>query len=82
MQYQGRLSFPATWAEARVELRTIRRGLGGLLARFEPERFKEIEQHLTTFGSRDTLSQLHVRERRRKVEALRTRQEAGGVTVH
>jgi len=82
VQYQVRLSFPATWAEARVELRTIRRGLGGLLARFEPERFKEIKQHLTTFGSRDTLSQLHVRERRRKVEALRTRQGAGGVTVH
>ena len=82
VQYQVRLSFPATWAEARGELRTIRRGLGGLLARFEPERFKGIEQHLTTFGSRDTLSQLHVRERRTKVEALRTRHGAGGGTVH
>ena len=82
VQYQVRLSFPATLAEARGELRTIRRGLGGLLARFEPERFKGIEQHLTTFGSRDTLSQFHVRERRRKVEALRTRHGAGGGTVH
>ena len=82
VQYQVRLSFPATLAEARGELRTIRRGLGGLLARFEPERFKGIEQHLTTFGSRDTLSQFHVRERRTKVEALRTRHGAGGGTVH
>ena len=80
--YQVRLSFPASLAEAREELRTIRRGLGGLLARFEPERFKGIEQHITTFGPRDTLSQLHVRERRTKAEALRTRHGAGGGTVH
>lgn len=82
VQYQVRLSLPATMAEARGELHTIRRGIGGLLARFEPERLKGIEQHLTTFGSRDTLSQLHVRERRTKVEALRTRHGAGGGTVH
>ena len=80
--YQVRLSFPASLAEAREELRTIRRGLGGLLARFEPERFKGIEQHITTFGPRDTLSQLLVRERRTKAEALRTRHGAGGGTVH
>ena len=80
--YQVRLSFPASLAETREELRTIRRGLGGLLARFEPERFKGIEQHLTTFGSRDTLSQLHVRERRTKAEALQTRLGAGSGTVH
>ena len=82
VQYQVRLSFPATFAEARGELHTIRRGLGVLLARFEPERFKGIEQHLTTFGSRDTLSQLHVRERQAKAEALRTRYGPGGGTVH
>ena len=82
VQYEVRLSFPASLAEAREELRTIRRGLGGLLARFEPERFKGIEQHLTTFGCRDTLSQLHVRERRTKAEALRTRFVTGGGTVH
>ena len=80
--YQIRLSFPASLAEAREELRTVRRGLSGLLARFEPERFKGIEQHITTFGLRDTLSQLHVRERRTKSEALRTRHAAGGGTVH
>lgn len=82
VQYQVRLSFPATFAEARGELHTIRRGLGVLLARFEPDRFKGIEQHLTTFGLRDTLSQLHVRERLTKIEALRIRHAAGGDTVH
>jgi hypothetical protein len=80
--YQVRLSFPASLAEVREELRTLRRGLGRLLARFEPERFKGIEQHLATFGSRDTLSQLHVRERRAKTQALRTRHGLGGGTVH
>ena len=82
VHYQVRLAFPATLAEAREELRAIRRGLGGLLARFEPERFEGLEHHLTTFGLRDTLSQLHVRERRTKIEELRTRHGAGGDTVH
>ena len=82
VHYQVRLAFPANLAEARDEIRTVRRGLGRLLARFEPERFKGIDKHLTTFGSRDTLSQLHVPERRTKAEALRTRHEAAGGTVH
>jgi hypothetical protein len=82
VQYQVRLSFPSTLAEARGELRTVRQGLGGLLARFEPERFEGVEQHLTTFGPRDTLSQLHIRERRTKVEVLRIRHEARAGTVH
>ncbi len=82
VHYQVRLSFPASLAEARDELRTIRRGLGGLLARFEPERFEGIDQHLTTFGWGDTLSQLHVRERRTKAEVLRTHDGSGAGTVH
>ena len=39
------------------------------------------KQHLATFGSRDTLSQLHIRERRTKAEALQTSHAARG-TVH
>jgi len=82
VNYQVRLSLPASFAEAREELGTIRRGLGALLARFEPERFKGLEHHLTTFGVRDTLSQLHIRERRTNVEVLRTCHGANGATVH
>jgi hypothetical protein len=82
VHYQVRLSFPASLAEAREELRTIRRGLGRLLACFEPERFERVEHHLATFGLRDTLSQLRVRERRTKVEALRTCRGADRGTVH
>jgi len=82
VNYQVRLSLPSSLTETREEIRTIRRGLGALLARFEPERFNGIEQHLRTFGPRDTLSQLHIRERRTKAEALRTRQEVASGTVH
>ena len=82
VHYQVRLLFPASLAEAREELRTVRRGLGRLLARFEPERFKGIDQHLTTFGSRDTLSQLNVRERRMNTQSLQNRHEPAGGTVH
>jgi hypothetical protein len=82
VNYQVRLSLPSSLTETREEIRTIRRGLCGLLARFEPERFKGIDQHLKTFGSRDTLSQLQIRERRTKAEALRTRQEVESGTVH
>lgn len=82
VQYQVRLSFPSTLAEARGELRTVRQGIEGLLARFEPERFEGVAQHLTTFGPRDTLSQLHIRERRTKVEVLRIRHDARAGTVH
>ena len=73
---------PLLLAEARDELRKVRQGLGRLLARFEPERFKGIDQHLATFGSRDTLSQLNVRERRTSKKAIQNRHEATGGTVH
>ena len=83
VRYQVRLSLPATLAEAREELLTIRRGLGRLLARFEPGRFKAVEHHLSTFGSRETLARLSVRERRVKSEPLRSHTGVvGGGTVH
>ncbi len=83
VQYQVRLNLPVTLAEAREELQTIRRGLGRLLARFEPGRFKAVEHHLSTFGSRETLARLSVRERRVKTEPLRTHAAVvGGGTVH
>lgn len=72
-----------TLVEAREELQTIRRGLGWLLARFEPGRSKAVEHHLSTFGSRETLARLPVRERRLKSVPLRTHAAvADGGTVH
>lgn len=83
VQYQVRLSLPVTLAEAREELQTVRRGLGRLLARFEPGRFKAVEHHLSTFGMRETLGRLSVRERLVKSVPLRTHAAVvGGGTVH
>lgn len=82
VQYQVRLDLPVTLAEAREELQTIRRGLGRLLARFEPGRFEAVEHHLSTFGPRETLARLPVRERRLKSVSLRTRSAVAGGTVH
>jgi len=83
VQYQVRLSLPVTLTEAREELQTIRRGLGQMLARFEPGRFKAVEHQLSTFGSRETLSRLSVRERHVKSVPLRTHAAVvGGGTVH
>jgi len=82
VQYQVRLDLPVTLAEAREELQTIRRGLGRLLARFEPGRFEAVEHHLSTFGPRETLARLPVRERRLKSVSLRTRTAVAGGTVH
>ncbi len=83
VQYQVRLNLPVTLAEAREELQTIRRGLGRLLARFEPGRFEAVEHHLSTFGSRETLARLSIRERRVKSVPLRTHAATvGGGTVH
>jgi hypothetical protein len=83
VQYQVRLNLPVTLGEAREELQTIRRGLGRLLARFEPGRFKSVEHHLSTFGSRETLARLSVRERHVKSVPLRTHAAVVGAgTVH
>ncbi len=60
--YQVRLPYPVSLTEARRELASVRRGLARLLARFEPERFEAVEQQLGTFGVRETLAQVPVRD--------------------
>jgi hypothetical protein len=81
ISYHVRLPFPASLVEARGELTNIRRGLARLLARYEPERFKAVEQQLGTFGARETLAQLTVRDSGIHSVSLRT-QAAPQVTVH
>ncbi len=81
--YQVRLSLPVTLTEAREELQTLRRGLGRLLARFEPGRFEAVEHHLSTFGARETLAKLSLRERYVKSVTLRAHAAVvSGGTVH
>ncbi|MFQ5538307.1 MAG: hypothetical protein ACE5GJ_12745 [Gemmatimonadota bacterium] len=59
--YQVRFALPADLEEARRALAEMRRGLAGLLARFEPARFSALGELLDTFGARETLASLHVR---------------------
>ena len=83
VQYLVRLALPMSLSEVRRGLRTIRLGLGRILAQFEPNRFEEVEQQLSTFGPRDTLARLHLRERPHRSVALRTQDGSSGLrTVH
>lgn len=83
IQYLVRLALPINLSEARQEIHTIRLGLSRLLARFEKDRFREVEKHLSIFGSRDTLARLHVQERHFRSVALRPSSTSGDRhTVH
>jgi hypothetical protein len=78
---QVRLPLPLTLEEARATLGGIRSGLAHLVARFEPDRYRSLEPVLTTFGSRETLAQLHVPGERTRYAAVR-RPAAAGPVVH
>lgn len=83
VQLLVRLALPISLSGARRGLQTIRLGLNRLLAQFEPDRSEEVEQQLSTFGPRDTLSRLHLHERPLRSIALRAQDGPGGPhTVH
>ena len=69
--YQVRLPLPLTLDEARATLAGIRSGLGHLVARFEPDRYRSLEPMLATFGTRETLAQLHLPGPRARYAAVR-----------
>lgn len=79
--YQIRFPLPLGLDEARVTLAGIRSGLGHLIARFEPDRYRGLEPVLSTFGSRETLAQLHLPQPRARYAAVR-RAAATGPVVH
>lgn len=70
VSYEVRLPIPITLAESRTALGAVRKGLAHLLARFEPQRFKAVEQHLSTFGERETLARLNLRDPRHRATPL------------
>jgi hypothetical protein len=78
--YQVRLPLPLTLDEARATLAGIRSGLGHLIARFEPERYRGMLPLLATFGNRETLAQLHVPGARERYAAIRPATAAVGLT--
>ena len=53
-----RFGVPVTYEEVLRSLRIMRLGLGRLVARFEPERFKAIAGLVSAFGERSTLGRL------------------------
>ena len=52
------LGIPATFADLTACLRVARRGLGALIAHFEPERHRELRRLVDVFGERATLHRL------------------------
>jgi hypothetical protein len=82
ISYQIRFPLPLTFSEARVQIREIRQGLAHLLARFEPHRYRALQEMLDTFGTRETLARLHLREPREQFQPLAGPPHVGGTFVH
>ena len=62
IEYQVRLPLPTTFAETRASLGVMRRGLAALMARFEPDRYESVGHLMDTFGQRETLAELGIRD--------------------
>ena len=62
IEYQVRLALPTTFMETRASRGAMRRGLAALMARFEPARFESVGHLMDTFGQRETLAGLRVRD--------------------
>lgn len=66
LDYRVAFPLPGTLDEARQALTGMRRGLGSLMARFEPTRYEAMVRVLETFGARETLAGLHDAEPRHR----------------
>lgn len=64
VDYQVRFPLPESLTETRGCLAGMRRGIAALVSRFEPSRFEALSRVLDTFGVRETLAGLQVREPR------------------
>jgi hypothetical protein len=60
----------------------FREGLAHLLGRFEPQRFRALKELLQTFGVRETLSRLYLREPRESSQPISASPQLGGPVVH
>ena len=75
-----RLGIPVTLAELKRSIQVMRQGLSELVARFEPQRFREVRSLVSAFGARATLDRLTFseavpRDRDRTLESV-------GMSVH
>lgn len=82
ISYQVRLPLPLAFSEVRGQVKEIREGLAHLLARFEPHRYRALQEVLDTFGARETLARLQLREPREQTQPLSGPPLMGGTFVH
>ena len=82
ISYQVRFPLPLTFSEARTQVREVREGLAHLLARFEPHRYRALQEVLETFGARETLARLNLREPKEQIQPLAGPPNLGGAFVH
>lgn len=81
--YHIRLPLPTSIGDARASLTLVRRGLAEMLARFEADRYEAVEQTLGTFGARETLATLDLRDSRVHTVSVSEVAPAGAnLTVH
>ncbi|MCJ7629064.1 MAG: hypothetical protein MUO50_11845, partial [Longimicrobiales bacterium] len=82
LSYQVRFPLPLACLEVRAQIRESRDGLAHLLARFEPHRYRALQEVLETFGARETLARLQLREPREQFQPLAGPPHLGGTFVH
>jgi hypothetical protein len=78
---QVRFPLPLELSELREQMEVIRRGLLRLLARFEPARYAQVREVMSTFGDRATLERLRDRSGAPTTRKVVVASAAGG-TVH
>jgi hypothetical protein len=59
--YQVRFPLPLSVEELRQQMGRLREGLAAIIGFFEPDRLRSVAGLTDTFGSRETLAQLHMR---------------------
>ncbi len=82
ISYQVRFPLALAFSEVRAQVRETREGLAHLLARFEPHRYRALQEVLETFGVRETLARLSLREPKEQVQPLPRTPHVGGTFVH
>jgi hypothetical protein len=81
IEYEARFALPTSFAEARVRLGAMRKGLSALMARFEPARFDSLAPLIETLGERETLGRVQVQEP--SAQAVRiASSDAGAQAIH
>lgn len=70
LSYLVLLPVPGTPSELHGLLDRIRKGIARIMARFEPDRLSGLEAQLSTFGVRDSLARLELRDPRGRSEPV------------